>query len=363
MLWEALAGRHPFWRRSAARDREADRPRRALARRAAARPAEAARRPRRPRARARPAQPARGGRARRGAPRRRRRRAARSRGARSPCLGASARRRRAAARRGLGRARSPAGSRPTLPFFPRGWPPGSPRLAGAALARRRRGSGSRFALAVPVFPLGNISLGPRGPLRRCSPSPGSCSSGASRGRRCSSSPGPLLAPLGGARPAAARRRCRRAAPRRAARAGGRRAARRRRSSPGSGTAPAARRAAPPLGLGIAGSDGPLAVAAALARRARPAPPALAARGARARGRRGRDPVRPPARPVGRRRLRRALLVPRRCSPVPGAAALPLVARRLGHRRRCSRSSPGGGRCRAFPRLCGGYRRSGHGSSR
>ena len=51
MLWEALAGRHPFWRQLAARDGAGDRGRRAAARGRAARPAEAAARRGRPRAR------------------------------------------------------------------------------------------------------------------------------------------------------------------------------------------------------------------------------------------------------------------------------------------------------------------------
>jgi eukaryotic-like serine/threonine-protein kinase len=45
-----------------------------------------------------------------------------------------------------------------LPFFPAGWPFGLALLAGAlALARPRLGLA--FALAVPVFPVGNLSLG------------------------------------------------------------------------------------------------------------------------------------------------------------------------------------------------------------
>src|SRR6266540_3850040 len=45
-----------------------------------------------------------------------------------------------------------------IPFFPSGWPVGLALLAGAATLVRPR-VGLAFALAVPVFPLGNLSLG------------------------------------------------------------------------------------------------------------------------------------------------------------------------------------------------------------
>jgi eukaryotic-like serine/threonine-protein kinase len=46
----------------------------------------------------------------------------------------------------------------TLPFFPAGWPLGLAALAGALTALKPR-AGLAFALAAPVFPLGNLSRG------------------------------------------------------------------------------------------------------------------------------------------------------------------------------------------------------------
>ncbi|MBD0317464.1 MAG: serine/threonine protein kinase [Thermoleophilia bacterium] len=50
------------------------------------------------------------------------------------------------------------GSALALPFFPRGWPPALGLLA-ALLALRAPRAGLAFALAVPVLPLGNVALG------------------------------------------------------------------------------------------------------------------------------------------------------------------------------------------------------------
>ena len=86
----------------------------------------------------------------------------------------------------------PAGRHVLLPFFPRGWPFALAALAGARWRSDRRAPAWPFALAVPVLPLGNISLGlavaygvARGALVRallrraadgaCSPSPARCS--------------------------------------------------------------------------------------------------------------------------------------------------------------------------------------------
>ena len=155
LLWEALAGEHPFWRPSlveSARAVEAGAPslrelRPDLPRPLAATvdralsldPCEAAHRGA-PRARAAdaapPPPPA-------GAPARRRLgpRVSRARPGGAAAAGLAA---------GLGAA--------ALPFFPAGWPAGVGALAFAAGLVRER-LGLAVALAAPVFPLGNLSLG------------------------------------------------------------------------------------------------------------------------------------------------------------------------------------------------------------
>jgi len=153
MLWEALAGRHPFWRGSmleTARAIEAgarplaelrpDLPKRLLRlvdQALATQPA------RRPRAR----ELAEGLRGVTSAPRQRRRPAV--------LPGRAAGERAAAA----GLAAAYAGwTSAVLPFFPHGWPVALAALAAAATLARER-AGLALALAVPVLPLGNVSLG------------------------------------------------------------------------------------------------------------------------------------------------------------------------------------------------------------
>jgi hypothetical protein len=154
MLWEALAGRHPFWRSSlldTARAIEAGAPRLETMRPDLPRPLLAAV------DRALDLDPA------------RRPDAAALAGA---LRIASGRRRR---RRGRGRSFVVPAAVPrvapalaaalvagwcawAIPFFPRGWPFGLAALAaGATLLQPRLGLA--FALAVPVFPLGNLALG------------------------------------------------------------------------------------------------------------------------------------------------------------------------------------------------------------
>jgi hypothetical protein len=207
-----------------------------------------------------------------------------------------------------------------LPFYPSGWAVGL-GLAAAAVTVLRERLGLVVALAVPVLPLGNVSLGlavlytlvaaawvvlswrePRGGLLFAI--------------------GPLLAPFGafGLVPLAASGL--RAGPRRAAQAAaavlvaGLVAGIRGVSLPFTG-------ALPPLGLGVAGSNDPLDVAGTLARAAaaHPALPveacvfaalALALPFARARGRWG-------AAWAGGAMIALSLLA------VPAAAAAPLVA--------------------------------------
>jgi hypothetical protein len=154
MLWEALAGRHPFWRGSmleTARAIEAgarplaelrpDLPKRLLRVVDQALATEPAHRPR-----ARElAEALRGAVA--AAPRRRRKSAVlpgRVAGERAIAAGL------AAAYAGWTSA--------ALPFFPHGWPFGLAALAAAATVARER-AGLALALAVPVLPLGNMSLG------------------------------------------------------------------------------------------------------------------------------------------------------------------------------------------------------------
>jgi len=158
MLWEALAGRHPFWRGSmleTARAIEAgarplaalrpDLPKRLLRTVDRALSTDPARRPS-----ARELAEELRGAAPSAAPRR---------GA--PALRAPALRIPLGAGRALGAglAGLVAGwTSATLPFYPHGWPFGLAAAAAAATLVRER-AGLAFALAVPVFPLGNVSLG------------------------------------------------------------------------------------------------------------------------------------------------------------------------------------------------------------
>jgi len=208
----------------------------------------------------------------------------------------------------------------TLPFYPHGWAVGLAVAAAAATILRER-LGLALALAVPVLPLGNVSLGlallygalaagwlvlswrePRGGLLFAL--------------------GPLLAPVAalGLVPLAAS--ALRAGPRRAAQAAaavlvaGVVAGLRHASLPFTG-------ARPPLGIGVAGAASPLAVAGSLARAAAAHPAllveaaafaaiALAVPHAQARGRWG-------AAGLGAAMLVLTVLA------VPAAAAAPLVA--------------------------------------
>ena len=259
------------------------------------------------------------------APRRQRRSHARSGCRIRPSEAASRRRRRA---RGVFAALD---GRVALPFYPARMAAGlapPPRSLASSAPRL----GLAFALAVPILPLGNISLGLAAPLRgdrgcawlvllaRAARRPAVRARAAARAARR-------------ARPGPARRRRCAPAPRRAAQAAAA-VLRRRPSSPGVGHAPLPLiGAAPPLGLGIAGARDPLDVAGSLARAAARAcrRSCVEARRVRARSRsRSRTPT--PA----------AAGVPRssapRCSPltvlaVPvGARRLPLAAASLADRR-------------------------------
>ncbi len=154
MLWEALAGRHPFWRSSlleTARAIEAGAPRLETMRPDLPRPLLAAV------DRALDLDPARrpdaaglaGALRLSGATRRRRRG-----GGHTFALPASAGRLAPA----LAAAVVAGWCAWAIPFFPSGWPLGLAALAGAATFFRPR-LGLAFALAVPVLPLGNLALG------------------------------------------------------------------------------------------------------------------------------------------------------------------------------------------------------------
>ena len=154
MLWEALAGRHPFWHTSMLETARAIE---------SGAPSLATLRPDLPRQlvqlvdRALSPSPARrpsaidlAG-ALRGAATRRRRKRARALGVSVPT---EAGRAGAAALAGA----FAGGSAALLPFYPHGWAIGLGLLAASATAFRAR-AGLAFALAVPVLPLGNVSLG------------------------------------------------------------------------------------------------------------------------------------------------------------------------------------------------------------
>ena len=104
-----------------------------------------------------------------------------------------------------------------LPFYPHGW---AVALALGAAARDRlpAAARARVALAVPVLPLGNVSLGLAVLYAALAAALARALAGASRAARCSSRSVPLLAPLAalGLVPLAAARACApaRAAPRR-----------------------------------------------------------------------------------------------------------------------------------------------------
>ena len=202
-----------------------------------------------------------------------------------------------------------------LPFFPHGWPLGL-GVAVAALSLVRDRLGLAAALAAPVLPLGNVSLGlallygalAAGWLALCWREP--------RGALLFAL-GPVLAPLGLVPLAASRLR---AGPRRAATAmlavltAGLVAGIRHAGLPFTGTHA-------PLGLGVAGARDPLDVAGSLARAAAAHPPLLIEAAAfavlavalpRVRGRWG-------AAGIGAGMLVACVLA------VPSAAPLPLVA--------------------------------------
>ena len=90
-------------------------------------------------------------------------------------------------RRGVGAA--------ALPFYPTGWAPALAVVAAVAALRAPR-AGLALALAVPVLPLGNLALGLALALRRASRSAGSRSPGATPALGLAFLAGPLLAPLG-----------------------------------------------------------------------------------------------------------------------------------------------------------------------
>ena len=158
LLWEALAGKHPFWGVPLPQMAGDDRGRRPPLAARAARPAEAAARAR-SRTRSRPTRPG-------GRPRPRSRRSCRSR-ARAATSARRKRRARLASRdlapSALLRPRSPASRRSpaatALPVLPRpaGRPRSRPRRAFAAFRAPR--AGLALALAAPVLPLGNLALG------------------------------------------------------------------------------------------------------------------------------------------------------------------------------------------------------------
>ena len=271
MLWESLAGWHPFWNGSLLETAKRIETGAAPLASGAARPAEAALRACRPDARARPGRPA-------------------ARGARSPtssvtpspsgCAAARTRRRSRTVRVPL-RFAAPAAAAlfagwtaAEVPFYPTLLAPLLALIAGA-LILRGRASGSRSPSRSRAAARERL-VGPRVRLRP-SPAPGSRSPGGRRAKGSSS------------RSARCSRRCSRSAccrsPRRrsAARCAGARCRSPRRScSPRWSRASGTRRCRspapqPPKGLGIAGSSDAVAVAEALARCRAAGHPALCSR--------------------------------------------------------------------------------------
>jgi hypothetical protein len=151
-----------------------------------------------------------------------------------------------------------------LPFFPHGWPLALAAIAGAATALRER-TGLAVALAVPVLPLGNVSLGLAAVYAVLAAAWLAVSWRDPRTGLLFAL-GPLLAPLGalGLVPLAVSGL--RSAPRRAAQAA---------LAVLAAVLAAGLRGAPlpltgepaPLGVGVEGSGDPLAVAGSLARAA------------------------------------------------------------------------------------------------
>ena len=148
-----------------------------------------------------------------------------------------------------------------FPFFPGGWEAGLAVLA-AALTLLRPRAGLAFALAVPVLPLGNLSLGLALLVLGRGDRPGSRSPGASPAAALLLVVGPLLAPFGALAllPVAAqavRGRARRAVQTAAAVLLAALVAGLRHAPLPLAAGP------PPIGLGIDGSDSPSATAYAL----------------------------------------------------------------------------------------------------
>ena len=202
MLWEALAGRHPFWAASlleTAQRIQAGARRSRRVRPDLPTPLLAARRPRARRS-TRRARPTRGAARRRAARTRAAPRAPSARvgaaapdaGTRRPLLQSA---RRAAPPAAAAAARRLDGLR-RCPFFPGGWAARARRARGRARAACGRAPGSRSRSPSPVLPLGNVSLGLalalRGRRRRLARA-------LLARRRAAGSlfvVGPLLAPLG-----------------------------------------------------------------------------------------------------------------------------------------------------------------------
>jgi eukaryotic-like serine/threonine-protein kinase len=260
MLWEALAGRHPFWQTSmleTARAIEAGAPSLATLRPdLPGRLVQLVDRALSPSPARRPSAAELAG-ALRGAAEHRRRK-------RTPALGLSVP---AEGGRAVAAALAAAfagGAAALLPFFPHGWGIGIALLAATAAAVRPR-LGLALALAVPVLPLGNVSLGLAvlygvlavAWLALCWPEPTGGLLFAL---------GPLLAPLSALALVPLAAASLRGGPRRAAQAGlavlvaAIVAGVRHVSLPLVGSPP-------PLGLGVAGARDPLDVAGSLARAA------------------------------------------------------------------------------------------------
>ncbi len=175
------------------------------------------------------------------------------------------------------------------------------RRRGRARLRRRRAPGSR-SRSRPRSSRSRTSRSGSRSSTPCSQSAGSRSRGTTRAPACSRRPGPLLAATGtiGLLPLAAQ--LARGRVRRAAQAASGRAARGGRRRPPAQRASRSTARCRPLGLGIAGSVRPAAVASALWQPApRPSGPPRRGRRLRAGGRRA--PVRARPRPVGGRRVR------------------------------------------------------------
>ena len=261
MLWESLAGRHPFWQTSMLETARAIETRRSVARDAPPRPAEAARAARRPVAvpRTRPPPVC-------------SELAGSLRGAAAPPAAQAGSRVRARPSPPRPAAPAPAvlagvfaaWTALSLPFYPHRWTVGLAVAAAAVTALRPR-AGLAVALAVPVLPLGNISLG-LAVLYACIAIAWLVLSWREPRGGLLFALGPLLAPLGALGLVPLATATLRAGPRRAAQAG---------AAVGVAAIVAGVRhaslpligARAPLGLGIAGARDPLDVAGSLARAA------------------------------------------------------------------------------------------------